>query len=104
MGNDAGRRALRGTGGLALMLAGALIAMGALLPAGAALGQVKVPRYQSPIEAPAPQLALPVPSAIEANGTVVEYSIVRVNDQIIDNSDYMRAAEELKGEAERRCV
>jgi peptidyl-prolyl cis-trans isomerase SurA len=86
---------------LALMLAGALIPLGALLPAGAALGQVKVPRYQSPIEAPAPQLTLPVPSAIEANGTVVEYSIVRVNDQIIDNSDYMRAAEELKGEAER---
>jgi peptidyl-prolyl cis-trans isomerase SurA len=101
MGNDAGRRALRGTGGLALMLAGALIAMGALLPAGAALGQVKVPRYQSPIEAPAPQLTLPTPPAIETNGTVVEYSIVRVNDQIIDNSDYMRAAEELKGEAER---
>jgi peptidyl-prolyl cis-trans isomerase SurA len=86
---------------LALMLAGALIPLGALLPAGAALGQVKVPRYQSPIEAPAPQLTLPVPSAIEANGTVVEYSIVRVNDQIIDNSDYMRAAEELKGEAQR---
>jgi peptidyl-prolyl cis-trans isomerase SurA len=83
------------------MLAGALIAMGALLPAGAALGQVKVPRYQSPIEAPAPQLTLPTPPAIEANGKVVEYSIVRVNDQIIDNSDYMRAAEELKGEAER---
>jgi peptidyl-prolyl cis-trans isomerase SurA len=74
---------------------------GALIPMGAALGQVKVPRYQSPIEAPAPQLTLPVPSAIEANGTVVEYSIVRVNDQIIDNSDYMRAAEELKGEAQR---
>ena len=101
LGNGAGRGALRGTGGLALMLAGALIPLGALLPAGAALGQVKVPRYQSPIEAPAPQLTLPVPSAIEANGTVVEYSIVRVNDQIIDNSDYMRAAEELKGEAQR---
>ncbi len=83
------------------MLAGALIAMGALLPACSAWGQVKVPRYQSPIEAPAPQLTLPTPPAIEANGTVVEYSIVRVNDQIIDNSDYMRAAEELKGEAQR---
>jgi peptidyl-prolyl cis-trans isomerase SurA len=83
------------------MLAGALIAMGALLPACPALGQVKVPRYQSPIEAPAPQLTLPTPPAIETNGTVVEYSIVRVNDQIIDNSDYMRAAEELKGEAQQ---
>jgi peptidyl-prolyl cis-trans isomerase SurA len=75
--------------------------MGALLPGCPALGQVKVPRYQSPIEAPAPQLTLPTPPAIETNGKVVEYSIVRVNDQIIDNSDYMRAAEELKAEAQQ---
>jgi hypothetical protein len=32
------------------------------------------------------------PPAVTANGTVVEYPIVRVNDQIIDNSDYDRAA------------
>jgi peptidyl-prolyl cis-trans isomerase SurA len=86
---------LRGSGGLALLMAGALLA------AGAARGQVKVPRYQSPIEAPAPQMTMPAPLAIEANGTVVEYQIVGVNDQIIDNSDYMRAAEELQGEARR---
>ena len=93
--NGAGRRVLRGSGGLALLMAGALLA------AGAARGQVKVPRYQSPIEAPAPQMTMPAPLAIEANGTVVEYQIVGVNDQIIDNSDYMRAAEELQGEARR---
>ena len=95
LGNGAGRRVLRGSRGLALLVAGALLA------AGAARGQVKVPRYQSPIEAPAPQMTIPASPAITTNGTVVEDEIVRVNDQIIDRSDYMRAAAELQEEARR---
>jgi len=75
---------------------------GALLLAGAAWGQVKAPRYQSPIEAPAPQVTLPVPQAYMPNGSVVEYQIVRVNDQIIDNSDYMRAQQQLLDEARQK--
>jgi peptidyl-prolyl cis-trans isomerase SurA len=66
---------------------------------GAAWGQVKVPRYQSPIEAPAPQVTLPATAAITTNGTVVEEAIVRVNDQIIDRSDYVRAETALQEEA-----
>ncbi len=95
LGNGAGRRVLRGSRGLALLVAVALPA------AGAARGQVKVPRYQSPVEAPAPQMTIPAPPAITTNGTVVEDEIVRVNDQIIDRSDYMRAAAELQEEARR---
>jgi peptidyl-prolyl cis-trans isomerase SurA len=71
----------------------------AAMAAGAAWGQVKVPRYQSPIEAPAPQMTLPATAAITTNGTVVEDAIVRVNDQIIDRSDYVRAEAELQEEA-----
>jgi peptidyl-prolyl cis-trans isomerase SurA len=70
--------------------------------AGAAWGQVKAPRYQSPVAAPAPQLTLPVPQAITPNGSLVEYPIVRVNDQIIDNSDYQRAEQELLVDAQRQ--
>jgi peptidyl-prolyl cis-trans isomerase SurA len=86
---------LRGSRGLALLVAVALPA------AGAARGQVQVPRYQSPVEAPAPQMTIPEPPAITTNGTVVEDEIVRVNDQIIDRSDYMRAAAELQEEVRR---
>jgi peptidyl-prolyl cis-trans isomerase SurA len=71
----------------------------AAMAAGAAWGQVKVPRYQSPIEAPAPQMTVPATAAITTNGTVVEDAIVRVNDQIIDRSDYVRAETELQEEA-----
>jgi len=95
LGNGAGRRVLRGSRGLALLVAVALPA------AGAARGQVQVPRYQSPVEAPAPQMTIPEPPAITTNGTVVEDEIVRVNDQIIDRSDYMRAAAELQEEVRR---
>ena len=93
LGNGAGRRVLRGSGGLAL-----LVAVG-LLAAGAARGQVKAPRYQSPIEAPAPQMTIPVTPAITTNGTVVEEEIVRVNDQIIDRSDYLREQQQMVEEA-----
>src|SRR5437899_13091358 len=49
----------------------------------------QAPRYQSPIgapNAPQPQVAFPVPAAITPNGTVVEDTIVRVNDQIVTRS------------------
>jgi len=91
----AGRRTLRGVRATALLLAGTWI------PAGAAWGQIQVPRYQSPIEAPKPQLTLPTPAAITPNATVVEYPVVRVNDQIIDNSDYVRAQQQLAEEGRR---
>ena len=94
LGNGAKRRGLRWSGGLALMLAAALTA------AGAARAQVKVPRYQGPIAAPAPQAlpTLPTPQAITPDGTVVEDAVVRVNDQIIDRSDYMRSQQQLLDE------
>ncbi len=71
----------------------------ALALTGAAWGQLNVPRYQGQVEAPTPQLTLPTPPAITPNGTVVAYPIVRVNDQIIDNSDYLRAQQQLQEEA-----
>jgi peptidyl-prolyl cis-trans isomerase SurA len=68
--------------------------------AGVAMGQVKAPRYQSPIEAPVPQpVALPAPPAITPNGTVVEDVIVRVNDQVINRSDVERSQRQLLEEA-----
>ena len=42
-----------------------------------------------------------MPPAITPNGSVVEMPIVRVNDQIIDNSDYQRAEQELMQDAQR---
>jgi peptidyl-prolyl cis-trans isomerase SurA len=68
-----------------------------------ALGQVQVPRYRSPVEAPMPQplTPLPAPAAVSPGATVVEYPIARVNDQIIDNSDYQRAREELLQESQQ---
>jgi peptidyl-prolyl cis-trans isomerase SurA len=95
LSDAAGRLVLRGVRATAILL------VGALLLTGAAQGQVKAPRYQSPIEAPKPQLTLPVPEAITPNGSVVEYPIVRVNDQIIDNSDYQRAQQQLLQDAQR---
>jgi peptidyl-prolyl cis-trans isomerase SurA len=72
----------------------------AAMLAGAGSAQIAVPKYQSPIEAPVPQTpSLPTPSPITPNATVVEYPIVRVNDQIIDSSDYERARQQLIEEA-----
>ena len=76
--------------------------MAAAALAGVARGQMAVPRYQSPIEAPKPSpLALPTPPAITPNGTVVEDAIVRVNDQIIDRSDYERSERQMLEEAQQ---
>lgn len=70
-----------------------------------ARGQVGVPRYQSPLQAPKPQVNLPAaPAATTTNGTIVEYQIVRVNNQIINNSDYERAAHQLVAEAQQANV
>ena len=72
------------------------------LLAGAAQGQIAVPKYQSPIEAPAPQPpSLPAPVAITPNATVVEYPVARVNDAIIDSSDYLRAQHQLLQDAQQ---
>jgi peptidyl-prolyl cis-trans isomerase SurA len=90
------RRVLRGA-----KLPSVLLAAAAMLTA-AASAQIAVPRYQSPIEAPQPQApTLPGPAPISTNGSVVEYPIARVNDRIIDNSDYERAAHDLVDEAQR---
>ena len=73
-----------------------------LLLTAVAMGQIKAPRYQGPIEAPVPQApTLPTPPAITPNGVVVEDAIVRVNDQIINRSDYLRAQQQLQEEAKR---
>lgn len=77
------------------------------LLAGLAVAAVhaQVPRYHSPIEAPTPQLSLPAaPPAVTPNGKVVEYPIVRVNDQIIDNSDYDRTQKQVLAEAQQANV
>jgi len=96
LADAAGRLGLHGVRMTALLLAVAPMLTGA------AWGQVKVPRYQSPIEAPVPQLTMPVQQAITPNGSVVEYPIVRVNDQIIDNSDYLRAQQQMLAEAQQQ--
>jgi peptidyl-prolyl cis-trans isomerase SurA len=69
-----------------------------------ASAQVQAPRYQSPIAAPRPQpgFTMPQAPAITPNGTVVEDVIVRVNDQIIDRSDYIRAEQQLLQDAEQK--
>ncbi len=95
MGVSAGRAASRRVLGVAM-------ALGALVTGAA--GQIAVPRYQSPIEAPKPQvLAIPAPAAVTPNGTVVEYPIVRVNDQLIDKSDYERAQQQQLEGGRRTC-
>ncbi len=59
----------------------------------------QAPRYQSPINAPAPQkLNLPATPAITPNGEVVEDVVVRVNDQIVSRSDVERSQEQLAQE------
>ncbi len=67
------------------------------------MGQIKTPRYQSPLDAPVPQpLALPAPPAITPNGTVVEDVIVRVNNQVINRSDIERSELELQDQMQRQ--
>jgi peptidyl-prolyl cis-trans isomerase SurA len=67
----------------------------------AAVAMAQIPRYQSPINAPTPQLKLPTPAPITPNGEVVEDVIAQVNDQIITRSDLERAEEQLKQDAEQ---
>ncbi len=94
--NTAPRRVSSGFRRPSLLLAVALILVGT------ACGQIAVPKYQGPLEAPKPQApTLPTPAAITPNATVVEYPIVRVNDQIIDSSDYQRGQRDLLEEAGR---
>ncbi|MEO8735181.1 MAG: peptidylprolyl isomerase [Edaphobacter sp.] len=63
-------------------------------------GVAQAPRYQSPlnIPAPEPQRTLPTPTPITPNGSVVEDVIARVNDQIINRSDVERAEQDLARE------
>jgi hypothetical protein len=63
--------------------------------------QSQTPRYQSPINAPTPQVTLPVPTAITPNGQVVEDLIVQINDQIINRSDLERAEQQLQQDAQQ---
>jgi peptidyl-prolyl cis-trans isomerase SurA len=64
--------------------------------------QVKAPRYQGGLDAPAPQLQLPpLPTPITKGGTVVEDVVVRVNDNIISRSDVQRAAQGLIQDAQQ---
>ena len=93
---------LAGVGGRRLSnwagVATGTLALGILL--GTASGQV--PRYQSPIEAPQPQLSMPAaPPASIPNGKVVEYPVARVNDQIISNSDYERTQKQILQEEQQ---
>jgi peptidyl-prolyl cis-trans isomerase SurA len=70
------------------------------LPAGA---QIAVPKYQSPLDAPRPQVPpLPAPAALTPDASVVEFPIARVNDAIIDSSDYQRAQQQLVEEAQHQ--
>jgi peptidyl-prolyl cis-trans isomerase SurA len=88
-------------------LASTWLRCGGPLLVGLALTSVhaQVPRYHSPIEAPTPQVSLPAaPPAVTPNGKVVEYPIVRVNDQIIDNSDYERTQKQVLAEAQQGNV
>jgi peptidyl-prolyl cis-trans isomerase SurA len=65
------------------------------------LTAAQTPRYQSPINAPQPQVALPTPAPITPNGQVVEDVIVQVNDQIITRSDLERAEQQLQQDAQQ---
>jgi peptidyl-prolyl cis-trans isomerase SurA len=78
--------------------------LAAALLGGVVSAQVPVPKYQGPLEAPVPQSPLPAPAPITPNATVVEYPIVRVNDQIIDSTDYQRAQAQLIEEAQQKNI
>ncbi len=72
-----------------------------LLPFSTFAQMAQTPRYQSPINAPAPQTKLPLPPAITTNGEVVEDVVVRVNDQIINRSDVQRSEDQLAQELQQ---
>lgn len=63
----------------------------------------QTPRYESPINAPAvqPKLNLPTTTPITPNGEVVEDVVVRVNDQIITRSDVERSEQQLNQELQQ---
>ncbi len=85
----------------------ALLLAAPLCVTSTATGQTasQTPRYQSPINAPAPQPpSLPLPPAITPNGQVVEDVIVQVNDQIINRSDLERAQQQLQQDAQQSGV
>ena len=98
MGNALPRQVLGGVGAARLVLVAALLA------GGTALGQRSATPYPSPFDAPTPQISMPAPTAVTTNGTVVEYPIARVNDAIIDNSDYQREQQKLVEEARQMNV
>jgi peptidyl-prolyl cis-trans isomerase SurA len=99
LGNGA-RRLVSGV--KTLVSAAALVSL-LLAGAGSAMGQVAVPRYQSPlVDAPMPRMNLPLPEPRSSpNAAVVEDVIARVNDQIIDRSDIERAQQLLVDEAQQ---
>jgi len=60
-----------------------------------------VPKYRG-VQAPEPQRPdLPRPQATTPDGTVVEFPVARVNDQIINNSDYERSLKQLSDDAQQ---
>jgi peptidyl-prolyl cis-trans isomerase SurA len=106
-GLTSGQRSGRAWHGAAVLAAAHMV-----LVSGAA---AQTPRYQSPISqgqtasqgqptgqvnAPVPQLAMPLPAPITPNGTVVEDVIVQVNDQIINRSDLERSEQQLEQDAQ----
>ncbi len=81
---------------------GLVLELGLLTMPGAL--EAQAPRYQSPYgsqAAPQPA-ALPMPTAITPNGTVVEDAIARVNDQIISRSDLERSQLQLTQEMQQQ--
>ncbi|HEY5054921.1 MAG TPA: peptidylprolyl isomerase, partial [Acidobacteriaceae bacterium] len=81
-----------------VLLAGvaAVLATGVSAPA-----QITVPKYRG-VQAPQPQRPdLPRPQATTPDATVVEFPVARVNDQIISNSDYARALQQLNEDAQQ---
>lgn len=94
--NGAGRRILNLVG----FTAGPLV-LGLVMTSASA----QVPRYRSPIEVPTTQLAVPAaPTAVTPSGKVVEFPIARVNDQIINNSDYERTQKQVLSEAQQATL
>jgi peptidyl-prolyl cis-trans isomerase SurA len=66
--------------------------------------QITVPKYRG-VQAPEPQRPdLPRPQATTPDATVVEFPVARVNDQIINNSDYERALQQLNDDAQQAAV
>ncbi len=95
-GVSSGRRSGLAWGGIAVLAAQMAFAPG---------GVAQTPHYQSPVSqgqvnAPVPQISLPLPAPITPNGTVVEDVIVQVNDQIINRSDLERAEQQLEQDAQ----